>query len=206
MSVLGAIFGDSYQTWLPWKNEHESECPGFGAVLISGIEQADNEQWVLTGTRPDKITNVLIGFNSTTPIGNGEYGQLTLDVTAFAYYDTDDGTPEHGEMWGPDADTWKIKKNGGSLWYVVGADSENELCMLARMGFAMWTGETDAAVTSGTSGTISVTGGGTIGSEDDSGDNQSAYLHGPDVSSGIRVNLKRTGPTNWEFFPTECNP
>lgn len=43
-------------------------------------------------------------------IPSGGFGLATIDFPAWALYETADGTPAIGEVWGPGANSWKLRK------------------------------------------------------------------------------------------------
>lgn len=168
--------------WYIFTNQGSSTCPANGVVRIAGYQTDDDGRLVLNGNQPNKATNVLVAINSPTPVEAGKKGLCTFATLSWCAYETGDGTPSNGENWGPDNGTWLMRRDQGSLWHVIGADSNNGRVLMARMGLNAFFGKTDASHSKSAAGTVSVFSG-AVGSESDTGDNESVYNSFADVDT-----------------------
>ena len=113
------MFGDHRQPirnqrWIEFRNDSGEEIPAFGVLKITGSVTIARGRYGLTAIKPSSATVNVFALNGrkAVPAGgaNASYGMCTLDWPAFAAYDTNDGTPGIGTVWGPKANQFTMAK------------------------------------------------------------------------------------------------
>lgn len=101
------------------KNESGEEIPAWGIMLVTGTERLTNNRIALTVDQiaipPTTAGRQYLLINGATPIGltgDARYGHGTDPrVSEWIGYDTADGTPAFGSMWGVEDGEWLLKKD-----------------------------------------------------------------------------------------------
>lgn len=90
---------------------NDTQWPEYGTPLLECVRPSS--------TAPPPVS-LIVGHNAilATQVGHG-----TLVGPALALYDTADGTPEVGEVWGA-TNGYKLRKNVGGGWKVLGLDTD----------------------------------------------------------------------------------
>lgn len=153
-----------------FKNTGEDTIPAYGLIRITGTTAVGNAV-VLAGAKPNIYGSQYMHYvNGHKAIDAGYLGKCFDDDTVRVLYDSADGTPAAGEMWGPRASTYKLKKNTGG-WIIEGdVDTTAYTVSVRRMPFIRFHGVTDAAIAKDASGTISI-------------------YYGPDAGTDSTVNM-----------------
>jgi len=203
------------QRW-PVRNDSGEEIPPFACMRITGtIAMASGEIGFLVnkpnafGAQYSHIFNgpIPIKASGTSTQINGE-GTIGLAVAAL--YDSADGTPAFGQSWGPRDSTWKLKKNTGGFrvmdYYTP--DTANSVVVVQSVPMLSMIGKTDAPISSGTSGTVSIYWSSLgYGGLTDTTVNVIAYNRFADVATGKWVSMTwyPWGDTSavWEMHPVE---
>jgi hypothetical protein len=177
-------------TWVRVKNAAATTIPPHSVVLITGSTKVNNDI-VYTVQQPNAASTDFNwnGYLITGPAAIGastSYEGIATDATAptLACYDT--GSPALKDVYGPKHGQFTLSKNYYG-YEVVGSatTSINSVVPVRWIGVGLVLGKTDAEITSGNSGTVSVWAG-TPGSEADTSMNiASVYNRGSaTVSSG----------------------
>lgn len=190
--------------WLPLRNDSGETLPAFACARITGVTIVEG-QVVTTVAKPSTTLARHYLINGPSAVANGKYGSGTIDCPAYVLYDTAD-TPAFQEGWGPKPSQWTIAK-GFPGFTILGTNSGSGA---TSRTFALWepitrlVGKADALVGSGSSGTVSIWIGGTVGSESDSTINVTVYNRtGADLASGAWCVVLWINNT-WYAEPWEC--
>jgi hypothetical protein len=106
---------DAYK--IKFLNESGETIPGFAVMQVSGWEVDRAGQDYVKVTKPDGNGEVFL-LNSPFPVADDKIGRATDESFCYALYDDAD-TPAVDEAWGPEADSWKLKKDN-SGFFIVG--------------------------------------------------------------------------------------
>lgn len=132
------IFGQSVNEirTLPIKNVGSQKVPPFGIVQVAGKEYSEaGGQWVIQVRRPTEDNAKLFMINGSTDLKVDHESEGSWDWPQWVLYDSSDGSPGLGEVWGVAQDSFKAKKGKRGL-IIVPADSGDEL-QEAELTFAM---------------------------------------------------------------------
>ena len=89
-------------------NESGETVPPYGVLKITGWEADRNERDHFTATKPDGSDGIFL-LNSMFPVPDGKIGHLTDHNGMRAK--VSGGTPENGEVWGPEDGSWGLVKD-----------------------------------------------------------------------------------------------
>lgn len=145
-----------------FKNESSEQVPTGGVMRITGADSTQGG--FLKIAKPNATFQRLYLVNIGDAINAGKFGEgsyLTSPDFSFeknlVLYDTGN-TPAYGESWGPQDGTWTIKKyrygftiQGGN----TGTGAASRTIAIQQVVNEFW-GQTDAAISKGSSGTVSV--------------------------------------------------
>ena len=111
---------------LPCYNTTDEEIPAFAVMRVIEVD----DDGILQVGKPNVNGGDTYAFNGSTPIPvpintEGGFGQCSCDHPLFALYETADGTPANGELWGAGSGTWKLRKNNSG--YIVWGGVNNEV-------------------------------------------------------------------------------
>ena len=145
--------------WLTWKNDSTGsaspgEAPAFAILrpILNGSSVLQYEttqgQFVIYAGKPE-VDNSGRGYlvNGPHAVKLGSYGQCTMDWPAYALYDTGDGTPAYGEIWGAKDNDWKLRK-GYQGFEIIGGHTNGRVLVRPEVA---GTTSTAASVASGAS-------------------------------------------------------
>lgn len=141
---------------VPFRNDFAGTIPGYGCCRITGIAEVDGAQQ-FTVNRPDTSFNRLYLVNGPDDVPDDGYGWGTFLWHAdWVLYD-DASTPAFGESWGPQNGSFEIKKwrYGFTIWGSPSGGT-TDLVMANQAWVNHFYGQTDAAITKGSSDTVSV--------------------------------------------------
>lgn len=101
--------------WFPCKNIGSARIPPFGAVEIDapeGVLLRDQRRVVLRVKQPTilGVTGRTM-WNGPTPMETGDTGACTDGRIVVSAFNDADGMPAAGEIWGPVADSCKLRKH-----------------------------------------------------------------------------------------------
>ncbi len=166
--VPGSFFAQ--QQWLDFRNDDATTAPAFGVMTVTGVVVVSaDELTVLTVVRPTTYgcqANCVI--NGPVDVPTGAYGRCTRSGTVVALYDSGGTTPAYGLSFGPRNASWKLKsQTGGFMALGAPTNATQFLAMFVPlpMNWFLGVNETGATITKGTTGTITVMAGGSLGSE-----------------------------------------
>lgn len=144
--------------WLTWKNDSTGsaspgEAPAFAIlrpILAANILQFETTlgQTAVYCGKPE-VDNSGRGYmvNGPFAVKLGSFGKCTLDWPAYAAYDTADGVPEYGEIWGAKDNDWKLRK-GYQGFEIIGGHTNGRVLVRPEVA---GTSSTAASVASGAS-------------------------------------------------------
>lgn len=112
--------------WQEFKNNSGLSVPAFGVLKVT-----DSTLAVLQATRPNGDGEVF-ALNGDMETGAAESGWCTQDWPAYALYDSADGTPANGDVWGPGTNTFKLKKGNPGFVVVGEVDTTNKIVLVER--------------------------------------------------------------------------
>lgn len=155
--------GSAISSAVPVRNDSGEEIPAFGLMRITGTTTVDGEP-VWTVDKPSSTFQRFVLVNGETAIpasgSNDIYGTgYFCDRPFRALYDTSDGTPSYGQVWGPRSGSWKLRRHhyGFLIWGEIDDDTTGEETVKVTQSLVVNViGKTDAAITKGSSGTVSV--------------------------------------------------
>ena len=195
--------------WIKFRNDAGSTAPAGGILRVTGYNN-DAEEPFLTIDQPNTFgAQYNHAINDDLDVASGEYGYCCLGQVVPALYDSADGTPAFGELWGPRASTWKLRKNTGgfrimSEGYVV--DNSRFRALVAPVPFTRFRGTLDADLAKGFSGNVSVSYL-SSGAYSDTGVNLSAFNGLTDLTTSTVVycEIEANGASNrWRIYAWEC--
>ena len=98
-------------------NNAASDVPAFGIMRVTGAQASAGYNRWLTVAQPNTYGSQFMHIvNGPQIITAGEMGRFVPEPwPCFAAYDSADGTPAAGELWGPRSGGWKLKKNTRGL-------------------------------------------------------------------------------------------
>lgn len=120
--------------WIEGKST-DYNVPSFGVVRIVGARLEDPGRTVLTVNRPTTNGDYPCAINSHKPISADDYGIVAVEGTTYALYDTADGTPTNGEIWGPKKSSYKLSK-GKPGFVIYGAANASRGIVLVNFDSA----------------------------------------------------------------------
>jgi hypothetical protein len=152
---------------IAFRNDSGEAVPAHAVMRVTGMATVERKN-LFTISKPNTTFGRLYLVNGPTGVAIGKRGWGTwLWHADHVLYDTAN-TPAYGESWGPQNNTWTIKKNhvgfliaGGN----TGTGAASRTIAMQELTTAAF-GKADAAIASGASGTVRVYGG-TQGSEVD---------------------------------------
>ena len=98
------------------KNNSGEEIPAFAVMRVTGVTDE-----VLQVAKPNAASDTKAAVNGPTPIPIGGHGNATYDSPFFVLYDTGDGTPTFGDMWGTESGSWKLRAANDGFCALGGA-------------------------------------------------------------------------------------
>lgn len=196
---VGQFFEGGWEAFL---NDSGEEIPAHAVMRINGISVQRNRACYAM-RQPNSFGSIWgHRINGPTPVADGAFGVCTLTGVIAGLYDTADGTPAHGEYWGPRNGSWKLRKNT-SGWRVLADGDSTGIAYVQHWPSQTLVGKTDAAITKGNSGTISIYWGSAGATISDTGENVTAYLRYGNVAINKFVTINWTGWA-WEIIAAEC--
>jgi hypothetical protein len=178
-------------------NKSSETAPAYAVMRITGLETAgidaaglDEQPLVVKVDKPNSVANRQLLINGPIAVPAGKYGRGTLDLPAWILYDTASGTPSLGDSWGPKNGAWKLSIHRPGFTVVGGAVAADEVVYCERENTPIYLGKTDAAITQGTSGTVSVWAGTPAGIADTTDNIASCFSRFMDLASGAWVTVQ----------------
>ena len=151
------------------KNGSGEEVPPCAVMRITAVDLVDGRIEYTIG-KPDATFRREYLVNSPIAIPSASssvgYGGR-LNEGGYVYYNS--GTPALGERWGATASQWYLTQHREGFEATGETTTFTSKNLLVARGYVVQHvfGKCDTAITSGTSGTVRVYGGGTVGSESD---------------------------------------
>ena len=114
-----------HQRWQTFLNGAAQTASAYGVLRITG-----NTACVVQAARPNgTYTQYAINGPHDVTATTGR-GICTQDYPATALYDSADGTPANGQVWGPGTDTFKLKKHFQGYVVVGDVDTTATTCVV----------------------------------------------------------------------------
>lgn len=195
--------------WIKFRNDAGSTAPAGGVLRVTGYNDDAEEPFLTIDQSNTFGAQYNHAINDDLDVASGDYGYCCLGAMVPALYDSADGTPAWGELWGPRSGSWKLKKNTGGFriacnsFVGVAADYRT---LIRPEPFIRFHGVTDAAIAKDASGTVSIfygTGAGT----DSTVNMSSVYNSYGDVAITKDVECLWDGDmagTSWRIIAAEC--
>lgn len=147
--------------WVGIRNDNAGSIPPFGCVRVTGVVIVEAGRVVVSVDQPNTYgcqSNCLINgpVNVGTTSGS-QWGTATRSGIITALYDSADGVPAFGDMWGPQNGTWKLKKNTGGF-FCLGApvDTTNHLALFSPAPMLSFRGQPTTTVALGATSPVNV--------------------------------------------------
>lgn len=101
-----------------------------GGVQIAGSRLLEAKKPIQTNRVPS-----IFYFNRLTEIPNNKTGRgrRATAGSVWGRYNSSDGTPAFGQMWGPDGSSWELRKNKPGF-LVVGAPQDGAVLVVEEVG------------------------------------------------------------------------
>lgn len=197
--------------WEEFRNDSGEEIPAFAVMRCTGGAIVDDGRVIISMEKPNAYGSQYMHYiNGPMKVAANKFGLCTLSRGAPALYDSADGTPGFGEMWGPRTGTWKLKKNTGGFQVVYPANTTDFYVMVQQAPMLSFLGKTDASVVKSASVTVSIYAGtGAPGAETDTTVNMtSVYSRYGDIGSSKWVRCYFNGYNGttpmYECIDAEC--
>lgn len=192
--------------FMEWKNDAESDCPAYGCFRLVSLEQLAPDRTILHGDRPNTYGAQYDHFiNGPVTVKAGTMGACFRTGQVPAAFDATDGSPATGDLWGPRSGTWLLKKNTGGFRIRGITNTTNSFALVEAAPMLSFVGKTDAAISKGATGTVSIYWG-ALGSETDTTQNfDSVLTRFGDVGASKWVRCGWDAWNNgWEIVMAEC--
>ena len=98
------------------KNTSGEAIPAFAVMRVTGVTDE-----VLQVAKPNAASDTKAVVNGPTPIPIAGFGNATYDSPFFVLYETADGTPTFGDMWGTESGSWKLRAANDGFCALGGA-------------------------------------------------------------------------------------
>ena len=192
-----------------FKNTGEDTIPAYGIIRITGQATGVGNAKILAGAKPNIYGSQYLHFvNGPKDIASGKVGRCFDDDIATALYDDADGTPAAGELWGPRASTYALKKNTGGWMVLWNVDSTANTVLVRRTPFTWFRGTADADIAKTATGTVSIYYG-TGGTYTDTTINMTGCVNEfADITSGSIVEVVweyDVAGAKWKIVQAECS-
>src|SRR5262245_46624012 len=92
--------------WVDIKYGGVSTVPSFGLLRVTGVDS----DGVITVDQPNADGQDVLVNGPSELTSSFPYGTATRESPIHALYDSGDGTPAVGEVWGAGASSWKLRK------------------------------------------------------------------------------------------------
>lgn len=109
--------------WLPIRNDSGERIPAFGLVEPSEVITL-NRRKIQTVVKPTENSLDRVMLNSPSSIKIDGFGSATRAFPNFAKYDTDDGAPVNGEIWGSVGGSFALGKGQFGFRIIGGVNTE----------------------------------------------------------------------------------
>ncbi len=164
--------------WDEFVNNSGQEIPPFAVMKCTGVVVVEPGRVALMMDQPDAFGCWgQCFYNNLVSVADGNYGAAGRSNVMAMLYDSGDGTPAYGDMWGPQSGTWKLKKNTGGF-FCLGPPTNTSLsiALFAPRPMTDFYGKnTGSRITKGSTGTINIFTG-SPGAETDSGQTMANVL------------------------------
>lgn len=113
--------------WLEAVSAYADTIPAYGLVQVTGVDSSG----VLQVTQPS-VNGQDVYVVGESDIPQSGSGVVTLDWPWLALYESGDGTPAVGDVWGAGASSFKLRKNNRGFNIEGGVNSSKHLVMVRR--------------------------------------------------------------------------
>lgn len=189
---------DRNYTRIAFRNESGEEVPKYAVMRITGVVTLGGQP-VLKIDKPNDDPQQIYLVNGPVAVAHNSGGTPGRGIGSFLWhadyvlYDTDE-TPAYGETWGPQDDTWTIKKNGTGFTILggnTGSGAASRTIAVQGAGSAtLYRGTADEDAAAGETRTVNRFDPGTT---DDSGEDDEVVYELGSVSEGDTVYYMREG-------------
>lgn len=128
----------SDQRVLNIKNIGDQQVPPFGIMQVFGVSLDEvANQWKVQVKRPNEDNAKLFVINGPFALEPNEESTGTWDWPTWVLFDSADGTPGLGEVWGVAKDTFKARKGKRGLVVIPVETGEEEELQVEGITFVM---------------------------------------------------------------------
>jgi hypothetical protein len=136
MLTLGQNANEQRQ--LTIKNIGSEKAPPFGIMQVFGLSfDQDADRWKVEAGRPTEDNAKLFVINGATELEANEESSGTWDWPTWVLFDSADGTPGLGEVWGVGKDTFKARKDKRGLIVIPVETGEEDELQVEDITFVM---------------------------------------------------------------------
>lgn len=135
-----------------WKNVSGETAPKYAAVEITDVLQVDG-RIILEGDKPTGDIGARIFFNGHNEVEANKRGIFQQSIALRALFD--DGAGANGDGYGPKSASWKLTEGRWGYRSLGGIPDETDQMYVESAPIKMF-GKTDASITAGGSGTVSL--------------------------------------------------
>lgn len=187
-----------------YRNDSEETVPAYGIIKITNtIKQAGI--YLFKGEKSDTWGSQYSHYvNGPFDVAAGDEGICYVpNGPTWAKFD-DGATPSAGETWGPTDDSWELSQHVGGF-LVISNQTDDGKMLVTQRPMLWFLGKTDAAHSKGTTGTVSIWSGATVGSETDTTVNKTdVYNRFADLETDKWVHCRWIKDDDFEFDAGEC--
>jgi hypothetical protein len=137
-------------------NSSGETVPAFGIMRIVSATTLGDEVVYEIGKQATELQRWML-VNGEDELTNGSYGPgYFLDIAGRALYDSGDGTPAYGQVWGPYPSSWKLRRHMYGF-RILGDPNTTDTHVRCTQHWVMdIVGKADGAISLGSNGTVSV--------------------------------------------------
>ena len=138
-------------------NSSGETVPAFGVMRIVSATTLGEAVVYEIGKQSTEFQRFML-VNGAEELTNGSYGPgYFLDIAGRALYDSSDGTPAYGQVWGPYPSSWKLRRHmyGFRILGDVNSTDTHVRCTQHYITTGIL-GKTDASHAKSATGTVSV--------------------------------------------------
>ena len=196
--------------WVRFRNDSGDVIPGGAVIKLTGFE-ADDENPFFKAEQSDAFgAQASHAINDNYSVGVDRYGLCCLGQLIPAVCESTDGTPAFGEVWGPRAGGWNLRKNTGGFRIMsegyVGDESKTRALVLPEPWWR-FRGTLVADSLKGTTATVNVFSLASDAYSDTGVDITNVYNELQDLTAGDAVYCEyevNGASFRWRIYAWEC--
>jgi hypothetical protein len=196
----------NYPSGIAFFNNSGETIPAFGVMKVYAESSLSDSQGVTSAIyavqKPDTTFARLYLVNGSDTVAASAYGTGSfVDLPDRVLYDSADGTPVAGQVWGPYPGQWSLKRHMYGF-YIIGDPNTTALHVRCTQRLVMdVVGKADGAISLGSSGTVSVWKGNRVADSTANVASCASTYIATDASDQVRVSWHSETP---EITAKEC--